>query len=115
MLIFVSFSLVTETLRSNSLSFLTITVNFSCFVHFLTYVACIAHFGSSLTKEARKAFTTFSRMINVTAEAYTDTRKIDLIFALAQLKARNLSIQNEMFVIDWRVFVSVSSEEIKKN
>jgi hypothetical protein len=47
-------------------------------------------------------------MINVTAEAYTDTRKIDLIFALAQLKARNVSIQNEMFVIDWRVFVSVS-------
>lgn len=106
-MVFVSYSIAREAMRSNSRSFIVLPINVSCFIHFFFFVVCVTHFGSSLAKETRKTITMFSKTMNSLA-VDGDSQKVDLIYVLSQLKSRNVIIQNDVFPIDWKAFVSVS-------
>lgn len=84
------------------------TMNVVCFINYLGFIAAISGFGSSLTKEAEKTVEVFGRMMN-SSVGFGASRKVEMIYSMGQLLSRELKIQNDMFVIDWRAFVSVGS------
>lgn len=66
----------------------------------------VIYFASSLTREAKNTTKYLSQtMVN---SEFSDSQKLDLIYFMAQLRARNLKIENILFTLDWSVLVAVS-------
>lgn len=61
---------------------------------------------SSLTKEAEGTALIISKIMN--ESVLNEYQKIDFMFFITQVRARNLNVQNMFFKINWNVLLTVS-------
>lgn len=105
--IFATFGVASEVMKPVRLTSIPLTINTACLIHYLLFIGLVVQHGSSLTQEATKTAQAFGKLMN-SSSVFGGTRRVDMIYSMSQLESRSLSIENEMFVIDWKVFVSVS-------
>lgn len=61
---------------------------------------------SSLTNEAEGTALIISKIMN--ESVFNEDQKIDFMFFITQVRARNLNVQNMFFKINWNVLLTVS-------
>lgn len=66
----------------------------------------VVFIGNQLTNEAAITESIFIKSMAANDALYH--QKIDSIHLLAQIRGRNLAVQNFLFKIDWNVFIAVS-------
>jgi 7tm Chemosensory receptor len=104
--VFASYGLIIEIMRSQSFSVITAILNVNTIAFHLMFLGLIIRAGSKLTKEAEKTIVIISKISN---EASLQT---DFMCLLASIKCRDLRIQNDVFVINWKVLLVVSGSRI---
>lgn len=111
--IFGAYGIIDEILRPSLNSMLPLQGNVIGLFHHLIFMLLTAHFGSSLTKTASGTIVVISKVVN--SPVLKEAQKIDLILFMAQIRSRNLDIQNIFFKINWSLFVAVSFHIFKHN
>lgn len=66
--------------------------------------SAVAHVGYTTTREAESFKIAFAKNMD---DAWGE-KKLDYVYSLTQFSTRNLSLRNVLFVIDWRVMLTVS-------
>lgn len=100
--IFSAYGVVKEVFKASKLSFLIV---YTCSVAFLFHHSLLAlavYAGSNVTKEAAATVAVHSRVMHGER-----SQNIDFVHFDAQIRSRNLNIQNFLFKINWHVFLTV--------
>lgn len=104
--VFESFGIIYYILRAEEYSQVATTLSIIGLSHDIVVIIIILNAGSSLTEEAEKTGVIISKLVN---ESKCDLlQKVDFLFFMAQIKSRNLNVQNFMFKINWNVLLCVS-------
>lgn len=99
--VFSAYGIVVELLQptENTMTFLLLNSIALLFCGLLIITASSA--GSSLTRKADDTKIVVATMIN--EEEIDDSKKIDFIFFNTQVQSRNMSVQNDLFKINWNI------------
>lgn len=103
---FAAYGVVIELLRPTSLAVEIIGLNFLGLIFAYLSLITIAHAGSSLTEEADVMACIISKCTNELV--LKDSEKLDFIYSMIHLKARNINLENHLFVINWKTLLAVS-------
>lgn len=105
--IFASYDIVKELLKPTESRSAILTMNIFGFMsHFLIKVVVI-HVSSLMTEEAEHFTILVCKAVNE-EKLESGAGKIDFIFFFTQAKSRNLKLQNDFFVVGWKVLLTVS-------
>lgn len=107
MIIFVSYGIVFELLRSTVHFYLVMPLNCIGLLHHISIVLAVVYAGSSATKEAERTKTNYGKVVN--ESILNDSEKINFLFFMSQLQARNVNLENVLFKVNWNVLVTVNA------
>lgn len=103
---FAAYGVVQELLYPTEIAMVKIILgSMSLTFNYLLKVAVVTS-GSGLTKEAQRTAIVISKIINETA--CSESRKIDFIFFMSQIKSRDVNVKNNLFLINWKLLLAVS-------
>lgn len=105
-IIFGLYGIIVEIFRPSTYSTAVSTTNFTSMINAWFLMTTVVYFGSSLTSEASRTVTVFSKFMAISNFYYT--QKQDLIFLLSQLRSRKVEVRNFLFIVSWNVIVAVS-------
>lgn len=111
-IIFGLYGLIIELFRPTSFSPAVCVTNFTGMTNSWLLMISVVFFGSSLTSEASKTVTVFSKFM-ATAN-FNHTQKQDLMFLVSQLRSRKVDVRNFLFNINWNVILAVKFDETVK-
>lgn len=109
LIIFLSYGIVFELLQSSVHFYLVMPLNCIGLLHHISIVLGVIYAGSSATKEAERTKTHFSKVVN--ESILNDSEKINFLYFMSQLQARNVNLENALFKINWNVLLTVKPKK----
>lgn len=90
--------------QQSSLTFMYVNMIVSALSSHYSVVIAIIFTGSNVTSEARATPKILSKFMSEQSES----DKIDFMHFVAQIRTRNLDVENFLFKINWNAFMTVS-------
>lgn len=110
LIIFVSYGITFELLRSTDHYYLVMPMNCIGLLHHISIVLGVIYAGSSATNEAERTKTNFRKAVN--ESILNDSEKINFLYFMSQLRARNVNLENALFKINWNVLLTVKPKNL---